>query len=314
MFEDDEIELPPEAGKIDEVPFEPDDEWIATASKELQLAAMRRWFTDRYENAANNTPWDGEDKQYVWIWGGPYDPSEELAARFEEFVDEEVLGQLADDLYDEGGDEWAPSERFHEGDYFDYLDYVKLDPKRQFDHRVEEIFDLVTVEASIPTSIRNLLYQMSHAQLISAMEAFLVSSTMKVIGNDDTSLRQFVSKNSDFKQRKLDLTDLFARFDRIRDEVRVYLSEQIWHRLEKIKPIMEQGLGVTFPKIGDLMREIKKRHDIVHRAGHDKDGKPVVVTYEGLCNLRVWLNDFTAELSAQLSAASGRASEHALEI
>jgi|GEM_PF-6142461 len=77
---------------------------------------------------------------------------------------------------------------------------------------------------------------------------------------------------------------------------------------------MEQGLGLKFPKIGDLMREIKKRHDIVHRAGHDKEGNPVVVTYEDFCNLRTWLNDFTAELSAQLSTASGEASELALEI
>jgi len=43
-------QLPPEAGGFNSGLFEPDDDWIASAPKELQIAAMRRWFLDRYED------------------------------------------------------------------------------------------------------------------------------------------------------------------------------------------------------------------------------------------------------------------------
>lgn len=39
--------LPEESGNVNTSPFEPNDEWLATASKELQIDAMRRWFLDR---------------------------------------------------------------------------------------------------------------------------------------------------------------------------------------------------------------------------------------------------------------------------
>ena len=75
-------QLPREAGDFDSGPFEPNDEWLTSAPKELQIAAMRRWFLDRYEDPANETPWDGEDKAYVFVWGGPYDPNDEIQDRF----------------------------------------------------------------------------------------------------------------------------------------------------------------------------------------------------------------------------------------
>ena len=56
-------QLPSEAGNFDSGAFEPDDDWLASAPKELQIAAMRRWFLDRFEDPANETPWDGEDKE-----------------------------------------------------------------------------------------------------------------------------------------------------------------------------------------------------------------------------------------------------------
>ncbi|WP_139112030.1 hypothetical protein [Acidithiobacillus thiooxidans] len=75
-------QLPPEAGGFNSGLFEPDDDWLASAPKELQIAAMRRWFLDRYEDPANETPWDGEGKEYVFVWGGPYDPDDEIQSSF----------------------------------------------------------------------------------------------------------------------------------------------------------------------------------------------------------------------------------------
>jgi len=40
--------LPPEAGSDTDKGFEPNDDWLATADKELQVEDMREWFLSRY--------------------------------------------------------------------------------------------------------------------------------------------------------------------------------------------------------------------------------------------------------------------------
>lgn len=146
--------LPPEAGTTYLGPFEPNDEWLATASKELQIEAMRRWFLDRYEDPANETPWDGEDKQYVFVWGGPYDPNDEIQSRFSGVVQFETMRELITNLWREVGDEWAPIH--HEGgDYEDYVGHRIVvnrdDPLRFLEERIAEILavlDAVTLDGT----------------------------------------------------------------------------------------------------------------------------------------------------------------------
>jgi len=67
------MKLPREAGRHDDMGFEPNDVWLGSAGEELQIEAMRQWFLDRYEDPVMETPWDSESKSYVFVWGGPYD-------------------------------------------------------------------------------------------------------------------------------------------------------------------------------------------------------------------------------------------------
>lgn len=68
-----------------------------------EVKKMVAWFLDTYEDPAENTPYDGG---YVYIWGGPYFPEEEISLQFteekKEHVDRAVL--LISDL---GQYEWA---------------------------------------------------------------------------------------------------------------------------------------------------------------------------------------------------------------
>ena len=46
-------------------------------------------------------------------------------------------------------------------------------------------------------------------------------------------------------------------------EVRSYLQELVWHRLDKIKPIIAGSLDIDVPDIEDLLKAVVVRHDIV---------------------------------------------------
>jgi len=295
-------QLPSEAGDFDSGPFEPNDDWLATAPKELQIAAMRRWFLDRYEDPANETPWDGEDKAYVFVWGGPYDPNDEIQSRFGGIVEFDTMRELIEELWSEDGDEWAPIE--HEGvDYDDYLSHLVVidrgDPKRFLEERIAEI--LSVLEATVLDGAnKRLLNQMAHSSLIAALEAYLADTVSYWVEKDERALRRFVSTNKDFQARSLTVAELFERLENLTGEVKTYLADFVWHRLDKVKPMLASGLEIQVPEIGDLMKEVKVRHNIVHRAGRDANGALVELSSEDLSRLRDVIHQFTNGIEGEL--------------
>lgn len=297
-------ELPPEAGNLDDgAPFEPDDEWLASAPKEQQIAAMRLWFLDRYENPANETPWDGEDKKYVFVWGGPYDPNEEIQSRFSGVVEFDTMWELIEDLWRDVGDEWAPIH--HEG--IDYEDYVsrllvvrRSDPRSFLEDRIGEIF--AVLEASpLDGTNRRLLHQMAHSSLVAALEAYLADTVSYWIDNDGHALRRFVSTNKDFQARSLTVAELFERMENIKGEVKTYLADFVWHRLDKVKSMLASGLEIRVPEIGDMMKEILVRHDIVHRAGRQANGGLVDLSSDDLNRVRNIIEHFAEGIDDELA-------------
>jgi hypothetical protein len=299
---EDMYDLPAEAGSDDNGPFEPNDDWLKTAPKNQQIAAMRRWFLDRYEDPANQTPWDGEDKEYVFIWGGPYDPNEEIQSRFSNVVKLKTMQILINELWRDVGDAWAPVE--HEGvDYDDYISHLVVwdrnDPHRFLAQRIDEVFAVLGA-SNLDGANARLLHQMAHGSLIAALEAYLADTVTYWVENEDLALRKFISTNKDFQTKSLTVAELFDRVEKIKDEVKAYLADFIWHRLDKVKPMLASGLEIKVPDIGALMKEVIVRHDIVHRAGRKADGSLVELSRDDLNRVRGLIEVFAAEVESEL--------------
>lgn len=295
-------ELPSDAGDFNSGPFEPDDDWLQSAPKELQIAAMRRWFLDRYEDPANKTPWDGEDKEYVFVWGGPYDPNDEIQSRFDSVVEFETMWELIENLWRNVGDKWAPIQ--HEGiDYDEYVSHLivvdRSDPHHFLEERICEIFAVLDA-STLGGANRQLLHQMAHSSLIAALEAYLADTVSYWVDKNERALRRFVSTNKDFQTRSLTLAELFERLENLSAEVKTYLVDFVWHRLDKVKPMLASGLEIGVPEIGNLMKEVKVRHDIVHRAGRCADGNLVELSNEDLQRVRDTIQQFSKGIEVEL--------------
>src|SRR6266566_8887436 len=75
-----------------------DEIHLKDAAEETQKEAMRSWFLDHFQDPVEETPYDSGEGGYIYIYGGPYDAREELEARFDGIVPEEVIEKLADEL------------------------------------------------------------------------------------------------------------------------------------------------------------------------------------------------------------------------
>lgn len=275
-------DLPPEAIDRASQIFEPNENWLRSASPELQIEAMRRWFYARFEDPANDTPYDGREGGYQFIWGGPYDPNDEIQDRFGEIVPYEVMEQLIAELW-ETGDEWAPI-----SDYMDYDEFFiqeienESSPYNALTRQLAQLNQILDINQS--QDISQLIFQMVHSSAISSLEAYLADTVRYWIENSEEILENFVSTNKDFSSVTIPLNKIYKRLSTIREDVENKIQNLIWHRLDKVKHIIEGSFGFPMPKIDDLMRDIVVRHDIVHRGGKTKQGSPVCITVEMAIN------------------------------
>ena len=63
-------------------------------SKANQLEVMRNWFFENFEDPANSCPYESREGGYAYIYGGPYEASEELQAMFEGYVKFDYIQEL----------------------------------------------------------------------------------------------------------------------------------------------------------------------------------------------------------------------------
>jgi HAMP domain-containing protein len=103
-----------------------------------------------------------------------------------------------------------------------------------------------------------------------------------------------------YRQEKIAVADLFQRHAGIKDHIKGHLQNLVWHRWDKVAPIFRHALSVELPSTKDFKEPLLKRHDIVHRSGHDKSGLTVVVTADEIGELCSKIETFAQELDRRI--------------
>lgn len=290
--------LPAEAhGETVDQPFDPDDHWLRRAEPDDQLIAMKEWFLAHYCDPAKRTPYNSREGGYQFIHGGPHDPAEELPDRFSGIVHDNLIEQIVNEMHAEVGDEWAP---LHEDPPDDYDERYALDivavsePLRRLRERLQQAQAVLTLVGN--PEAKALAEKLVFGATIGALEAFLYETANYWIDTDEVALRDCVTKLPEFRDQQIKLGDLYVRHAGLKDYVKGYLQNLVWHRWEKVGPLFKHARDVRLPTLKVFDAALLKRHDIVHRSGHDKDGAPTEITTEEIRELCSKIEAFAVEV------------------
>lgn len=298
LIDDDWPTLPEESGQNTDSGFEPNDEWLEKAEPKQQNDAMQRWFLTRYCDPAEDTPYMSSEGGYLFIYGGPYDAEDELFNRFGDIFSEEVITKAVEDIESDGITDWAPMHR----DYDDQLEYVAEFRSTQYKLFMQRIHDVDALLSSpIDEENQPLLRQLLFGSLITSLEVYLADTTIFWVNYDKDVYRRFVKICREFNEKKFPLSEIFDHLESLEDDVKEYLHNQIWHRLDKVLPIMESSLEISSPSKENLMRHIIVRHHIIHRGGKTKDGEIISISVNMLESLRDDVQSFVEEIEEELS-------------
>jgi hypothetical protein len=76
--------------------------------KAKKIDAMVQWFGGHFEDPVERLPYITAEGGYQWIYGGPYDASEEIQGEFYDVVDFDTMMEAVEQVQEEGLFGWAP--------------------------------------------------------------------------------------------------------------------------------------------------------------------------------------------------------------
>lgn len=305
LLEEQLPELPPEAyDQFFDVdgPFNPDNHWLESASTDDQKLAIKSWFLSRYCDPAMETPYEHESG-YMFIHGGPYNPAEEIHNRFAGIVPEEVMNEVISELYFEVGEEWAPINYGHDDDY-DYDDRFSLqliaadDPLKKLRERIEQASKILDLQGDLDA--KKMAEKLVFGGAITILESFLWEIAEYWVENNEDVLRNFVEKIPKLKNEKIELGQIFERHQNIKEYVKGFLQNTTWHNWNQVVPIYRDGLQIDIGNPGIFEDSLIKRHDIIHRSGHDKNGESITIDADEIARLHEKIEEFATRIDAQL--------------
>lgn len=264
-----------------------------------QVKFMRRWFLANYEDPANSMPYISSEGGYIWIDGGPFDAHEELHATFGDFVSEDVIEKLGDELFTECH-EWATQADWSDELRERFSDYEGI--TQHFDeYRQAMVKNRELSALEVPESNRHAFYGMLFVNVITIMETYLSDAFISSVVNDERIMRRFIATTPEFKKRKITLSEVYVSVDAMSETALKYLEDFVWHRLAAVRKMYSATLVVTFPdQLGPIHRAIKVRHALVHRNGKFK-GQSVKVTKKEVNELADDVDCFIDAVADQIS-------------
>ncbi|MEG3899842.1 MULTISPECIES: hypothetical protein [unclassified Microcoleus] len=79
-----------------------------------------------------------------------------------------------------------------------------------------------------------------------------------------------------FETKKIGINQLLDLAEKAKGIANKDMLEVIYHNLPKVSKMYEATLGLLFPSISELQKDISVRHDIVHRNGKTQEGNEII--------------------------------------
>lgn len=225
-----------------------------------------------------------------------------------------IRNYLQNDQADESTPEWSYAEYVYQNQIDldreslmyerEYDDYWSVEGKTSFqifNEIINNSQEIINIEVS-DKSKKNLLV-MLYGHIVAAVEAYLSSTFIeKVFSTDDFKyIRKLVETDPEFASRKFTIKEIFTKQEELKNDVKLYLRELIFHKIDKVKLMYKNVLDINFgDDIKWLFEAVMLRHDCVHRAGYNKDGNEIELNKEQLEELIIKCKNLVEDIEAKL--------------
>lgn len=192
----------------------------------------------------------------------------------------------------------------YEGDYYYEEQYQAITSNKHFYESFLQAMDSAIIlndfEIDEGEELTLILKRQIYASVMAALEAFLSETFINLTNDHPEYFRYFIESYPDFKERKIEMSRIFAEQERIKETAKKVMVEVIYHNLAKVSKMYNSTFKIDFPDIATMAKCVHIRHDIVHRNGKTIDGKTVSLNKEVIGELIKQTSSFVKEIANKL--------------
>jgi|JI8StandDraft_1071087.scaffolds.fasta_scaffold71405_2 hypothetical protein len=187
------------------------------------------------------------------------------------------------DNYDELYDAIAENKQFYE----------------TFKLEIDNLIKLNSIDLG-DASLNKILKRQIFISVITTLETFLSDTFINLTLANEVYFRNFIETYPKFKDEKIYVRDIYKEHSKLKEKVTKVMMDIVYHRLREIKEMYKDTFKIVFPDIEYLLDEIRKRHDLVHRAGRTKNGVILDITTMIINTLIGYTQSFVDDIANQL--------------
>ncbi|MEA5499471.1 hypothetical protein VB834_11250 [Limnoraphis robusta Tam1] len=135
---------------------------------------------------------------------------------------------------------------------------------------------------------------------ITCLETYLSDAFINTVLSSKEYIKSFFSSFKDFESQKFAMNELLDFAEQAEDIAKKNMLEVLYHNLPKVSNMYKATLGVVFPSIAELQKDILVRHDIVHRNGKTKEGKEIILNDQSVAEVISRVETFINEIDEKL--------------
>jgi hypothetical protein len=191
----------------------------------------------------------------------------------------------------------------YEGDYYYEEQFQAITSNKYFYESFLKAMDSASIlndydidEGELTITLKRQIY----VSVMAALEAFLSETFINLTNDHPEYFRNFIESYPDFKERKIEMSRIFAEQERIKDTAKKVMVEIIYHNLAKVSKMYNSTFKIEFPDIAAMAKCVHVRHDIVHRNGKTVEGQKVHLNKEVIAELIKLTSSFVRDLANKL--------------
>lgn len=151
--------------------------------------------------------------------------------------------------------------------------------------------------------LRQALLRMLYSSAITVLETYLSDAFYQTVIKDEVLIERLMLTTPEFNDKKYSLSELVEWRKLTNEKVSEYLFNIVWHNLSKVRCMYRDVLGVKFPDdSGAVHVAVVIRHDIVHRGGKTKSGRPHNFRESDIEKLYAAIEAFVTAIDLQVKA------------
>jgi hypothetical protein len=225
-----------------------------------------------------------------------------LPNRFTGVVEDDVIQEIVDELHVQVGDEWAPVQLSFTDDYDDDYGVIieeSSQPLTRLRDRLAQSKLVLSLQGN--PSAQLLARNLAFGSVITSLESFLWETVTYWVDHDEATIANIVTRIPVFRDQPLKLGEIFEKRETLKNDIKAYLQNLVWHQWNKVAPLFKLGLGIDIPGFKQFDSALIKRHDIVHRSGLTKRGERVSIDEFEIESLCAMILGFATEISEKLT-------------